>query len=53
MTKIQVGSITTTYGPNGEITSITEKPSYLINNDGTKTELTKDEAKKYGIGKNS
>lgn len=50
MATIQVGSIITTYGTNGEVTSITEKPSYLIKDDGTKIELSKEEAKKYGIG---
>jgi hypothetical protein len=50
MVKIQVGSTTTTFGPNGEVLSVTEKPSYLIKEDGTKVELSKEEAKKYGIG---
>ena len=50
MVKIQVGSTTTTFGPNGEVLSVNEKPSYLIKEDGTKVELTKEEAKKYGIG---
>jgi len=49
MVKIQVGSTTTTFGPNGEKT-VTEKPSYLIQDDGSKVELTKEQAKKYGIG---
>ena len=50
MAKIQVGSTTTTFGPNGEITSVKEKPSYLIKEGGTKIELTKEQAKEYGIG---
>ena len=49
MATIQVGSTTTTFGPNGEET-VTEKPSYLIQDDGTKVELTKEQAKQYGIG---
>lgn len=51
MATIEVGSTTTTFGLNGEVTSTTKKPSYLINDDGTKTELSDEEAKKYGIGK--
>jgi hypothetical protein len=51
MGKIQVGSTTTKYGPNGEVVSETESPSYLIKEDGTKVELTKEEAKQYGIGR--
>lgn len=50
MAKIQVGSTTTTFGPNGEVTSVIKKPSFLINEDGTKTELTDEQAKEYGIG---
>lgn len=51
MAIIEVGSTTTTFGPNGEVTSVTKKPSYLVNGDGTKQELTDEEAKGYGIGK--
>lgn len=51
MVKIQVGCTTTNYGPNGEVTGVTEKPSYLIKEDGTKVELTKEQAKAYGIGR--
>jgi hypothetical protein len=47
---IEVGSTITTFGPDGEETTI-EKPSYLIKDDGTKVELTKEQAKQYGIGK--
>lgn len=50
MAKIQVGSTTTKFGPNGEVTSIERKPSYLIKEDGSKKELTKEEEKAYGIG---
>jgi len=50
MVKIQVGSTVTTFGPNGEKT-VVEKPSYLIKDDGTKVELTKEQAKQYGIGR--
>lgn len=50
MAKIEVGSAVTTYGPNGEVESVKEQPSYLIKEDGTKKELTKEEAKAYGIG---
>jgi hypothetical protein len=50
MAKIEVGSTVTKFGENGEIISVTEKPSFLIKDDGTKIELTKEEAKKYGIG---
>lgn len=50
MAKIQVGSTVTTFGPNGEVTSTEERPSYLIKEDGTKEALTKDQAKAYGIG---
>jgi len=50
MVKIQVGSTTTTFGTNGEVTSVIKKPSFLINEDGTKTELTDEQAKEYGIG---
>lgn len=51
MVKIQVGSTTTTYGPNGEVTGTVEKPSYLVQEDGKKVELTKEQAKAYGIGR--
>lgn len=51
MAKIQVGSTVTTFGPNGEVADVIKKPSYLINEDGTKTELTEEQAKEYGIGK--
>lgn len=51
MAKIQVGSTTTHYDSNGEVINQTERPSYLIEKDGTKVELTKEEAKKYGIGR--
>jgi hypothetical protein len=51
MGQIEVGSTLTTYGPDGEIKSITKKPSYLILEDGTKKELTEEEAKAYGIGR--
>lgn len=51
MAKIQVGSTATTFGPNGEVVSETKRPSYLINDDGTKRELTEEEAKAYGIGR--
>jgi len=51
MGKIQVGSTTTTFGPNGEIINVTKKPSYLIKDDGEKIELTEEQAKEYGIGK--
>lgn len=47
--KIQVGSTITTFGPSGEET-VVEKPSYLIKDDGTKVELTKQQAKELGIG---
>ncbi len=51
MVKIQVGSTTTTFGKNGEVISVIKKPSYLIKDDGTKIELTDEEAKEYGIGR--
>lgn len=51
MAKIQVGSTTTTYGSNGEILDVIKKPSYLIQEDGTKIELSEEQAKKFGIGK--
>jgi hypothetical protein len=46
---IEIGSTVTTFGPNGEET-VVERPSYLIKDDGTKVELTKEQAKQYGIG---
>jgi hypothetical protein len=53
MTIIQVGSTITEYGSNGEVASVLEKPSYLIQEDGTKVALTNEEAKKHGIGRDS
>lgn len=51
MVKIQVGSTMTTFDKDGNVTSQTEKPSYLVKEDGSKQELSKEEAKVYGIGR--
>lgn len=50
MATIQVGSITTTFDKDGNVKSVVKKPSYLILEDGTKVELSEEEAKKHGIG---